>query len=66
MGKDISVSEIFDAYENWCQVGLKHTLFGYMLSVVVVSVTLELFYLAAFENPQAELNGVENGEWGCQ
>jgi hypothetical protein len=51
-------------------VGLKHTLFGYTLFVVVVvvvvSVTLELFYLAAFENPQAELNGVENGEDGCQ
>jgi preprotein translocase subunit SecE len=30
-------------------VGLKHTLFGYtVVVVVVVSVTLELFYLAAF------------------
>jgi hypothetical protein len=37
-----------------------------MLFVVVVSVTLELFYRATFENPQAELNGVENGEKGCQ
>jgi hypothetical protein len=27
-GKDISVTGLFDAYENWCQVGLKHTLFG--------------------------------------
>jgi hypothetical protein len=47
-GKNISVSEIFDAYEHCGHVGLKHTLFAYMLFVlVVVSVcTLELFYLS--------------------
>jgi hypothetical protein len=49
--------DIFDAYENWCQVGLKHTLFAYRFFFA----TLELFYLAALENPHAELNGVENG-----
>lgn len=50
-------------------MGLKHTLYGYMPFVVVavvVSVSLELLYLAAFENPRAEFNGVDNGEEGCQ
>lgn len=35
-GKDILVSEIFDAYENWSQVELKHTLYGYMLLLLLL------------------------------
>lgn len=50
--------DIFDAYENRCQVGMKHTLFAYRFFFFA---TLELFYLAALENLHAGLNGVENG-----
>ena len=49
--------DIFYAYENRCQVGIKHTFFAYRFFFA----TLELFYLAALENLHAGLNGVENG-----